>query len=85
MQPKVIDFKAYKRAKGIAPLRSPYSTLAATEEEIHEALNRAADTLLAKPHISVVHAGCENIKQDVLRKCVYSLANRPSFPLHIRC
>ena len=62
MQPKVIDFKAYKRAKGIALPRSPYSTLAATEEEIHEAFKRAADILLTQPNIAVVHVGYENIK-----------------------
>ena len=57
MQPKVIDFKAYKRAKGIAPLRSPYSTLAEKKKKIHEAFKRAADILLTQPNISVVHFG----------------------------
>ena len=53
MQSNVIDFKAYKRAKGIALPRSPYYTLAATDEQIREAYHQAAQALNSDSRVTV--------------------------------
>ena len=62
MQSNVTDFKAYKRAKGIALPRSPYYTLAATDTQIREAYQQAAQALKSDSRIQVVHVGYKNIK-----------------------
>ena len=62
MQSNVIDFKAYKRAKGIALPRSPYYTLAATDAQIREAYQQAAQALNSDSRIQVVHVGYKNMK-----------------------
>jgi len=40
---EIISLAAYRKKKGIAAPRSPYYTLKATEEQIHDALQRAAE------------------------------------------
>ena len=62
MQSNVTDFKAYKRAKGIALPRSPYYTLAATGTQIREAYQQAAQALKSDSRIQVVHVGYKSIK-----------------------
>ena len=62
MQSNVTDFKAYKRAKGIALPRSPYYTLAATDAQIREAYQQDAQALKSDSRIQVVHVGYKSIK-----------------------
>ena len=62
MQSNVADFKAYKRAKGIALPRSPYYTLAATDAQIREAYQQDAQALNSDSRAQVVHVDYKNRK-----------------------
>ena len=62
MQSNVVDFKAYKRAKGIALPHSPYYTLAATDAQIREAYQQDAQALNSDSRAQVVHVDYKNRK-----------------------
>ena len=83
MKSNVIDFKAYKRAKGIALPRSPYSTLAATREQIDAAFQHASDALHSEPRFFAALVGYENIKTGKVKllKGIQLFSNREVFEL----
>lgn len=82
---EIISFAAYRKKKGIAAPHSPYYTLKATEEQIQEALQHAADLLTdtytrsGKQYYAVL-IGFEDKRGDVrLLKSISAYPSKEAF------
>ena len=82
---EIISFAAYRKKKGIAAPRSPYSTLKATDDQIQDALQRAAEFMSdtynrsGKPLYAVL-IGFEDKHGDVrLLKSISGYSSKESF------
>lgn len=63
----IVSLNDYKRKKGIALSRSPYSTLDATEVDVHEAYLRAAELMNEDTNMYAAVIGYENIKNGKIK------------------
>ncbi len=63
----VVSLNDYKRKKGIALPRSPYSSLDATREQVRDACQRAAEALNQDARVYAAVIGYENQKTGKIK------------------